>query len=45
MLVDTTLLQGLLNLCFEDPKKPEAVICVDASDSEHPRIYSAVPHA
>lgn len=42
ILVERAVIQSLLNVFFEDPLEPEAVICVDTSDAEHPRIYSAV---
>lgn len=44
ILVDRVFLQTLLNLFFEDPVEPNAVICVDASSADHPRIYSTLPH-
>ncbi len=45
ILIERAFLQSLLNIFFEDSKAPEAVLCVDAHDSDHPRIYSEVRSA
>lgn len=43
--IERAVLQALLNLIFEDAREKKAVICVDASDEDHPRIYSTASHA